>query len=443
MMFISSLKVILLVIVMSTLGCKSDFNFNGIKLQIDKRKLSNGIEVIFEPNKTFKSISYQVWVRAGSYHEKTGKTGVANLLQKLMYTGSEKKYYEKLAKTGMSFGWETMRDGALYWSVLLPEYLQRTIEADGRRIKNFSFNSDDFNTQKQISIESRLLRIDQDPKSLMKEELLALIYNTHPYGHSEKGKVQDIFKLKKKDIVSYYKRYYRPENIYIIVSGNFDPDETFQWIKKSFENWEVKNKSKKKRKRRIKRQKSEYRKTIKLKTEQDQAYIAYPTVSIRDKDVHAVDILSDLMFRGKGSLVGKSLLNKNIISDYYGFSYTPDQRGHFIFYAKGAPGVSAKKIEENYYKIINSIQLNGISEKKLNAVKNQLVFNYIDNFTSPHKTAKLLGLVNLFLEDLHEVESDFQAYLDVTTEDIKKVANKYFNPNRRSVVILKNAGEKK
>ncbi len=183
--------------------------------------------------------TFQVWYKVGSIDEPEGKSGISHLLEHMMFRGSKNypgNVFSKIiqAQGGIDNAFTT-KDYTVYFQKLSPSKLQVSIDLESDRMANLLFNSDDFELEKKIVLEERRQRYEDDPESLIIEEVIGLAFKAHPYRKPIIGWSDDIISITLDDLKRYYHEYYCPGNAFIIVAGDINFSDLKEKIREKFE----------------------------------------------------------------------------------------------------------------------------------------------------------------------------------------------------------------
>ena len=410
-----------------------------IDVDIEKHTLSNGLHVFLIPDPSASMVTYQTWVKVGSVDEKRGHTGIAHLFEHLMFKGTEKfgsrAFFKLLEAKGASVNAYTTRDYTQYYVDLAPDLLETVIEMEADRLQNLTVSEEEFQTERNVVLEERQLRVENVPSAKVDEALWLLSYGVHPYRNPVIGYPEDLFSIHLKDLKSFFKMYYQPGNVAVVVSGAIDTDKTLEWIEKYYEPIP----GKKLGKRKIPSepmQESERR----LKMEESLATPllarGYRAPRAGKKEAYALDLLALILFDGRNSRAHRALVEeRSMCLAVSANSFTPTFEGMFSVYATLRDGVQVKTVEEQLDSLIEQVQSEGVSEEELSIAKRKTQVGFIEGISSPHGLAQFVGVVWAVLGDVDLMHSEVERYESVSREDIQKVAKKYLQPNGRSTVV--------
>jgi zinc protease len=197
--------------------------------QVSSFSLDNGMEVVVIEDHRAPVVVHMVWYRTGAADEPPGKSGIAHFLEHLMFKGTESRapgeFSEVVEANGGSDNAFTSYDYTAYFQRVAADRLSLMMEMEADRMRNLVLAPEEVATERDVIIEERASRTDNDPGSLFREELRATQYRNHPYGIPIIGWRHEIEALSREDALEFYSRFYAPNNAILIVAGDVTPDE--------------------------------------------------------------------------------------------------------------------------------------------------------------------------------------------------------------------------
>lgn len=191
--------------------------------------LDNGLEVVVIEDHRAPVVVHSLWYKAGAADEERGKSGVAHFLEHLLFKGTKKvksgEFSETVKKLGGSDNAFTHWDYTGYYQRVSKDRLALMMELESDRMINNQFSEIEMEIERRVVLEERSQRTDSDPGALFAEQRRAAMYLNHPYGIPIIGWRHEIEKLRKQDILAFYKKYYAPNSATLIVAGDVMPFE--------------------------------------------------------------------------------------------------------------------------------------------------------------------------------------------------------------------------
>lgn len=403
--------------------------------------LKNGLKVITIEDHKDPVISFQVWYGVGAINEVTGKTGLAHLTEHMMFKGSKKYAKGEVSRTVARHGGKenafTSQDYTAYFQNFSKDKLEISLDLESDRMANLIVDGEEFLLERDVVMEERRQRTDDDPTSSVVEEMYAAAFKIHPYRSPVIGWMTDLENLSSEDLVSWYKTYYQPNNATIIVAGDITRDELLPKIRKYFGSI-PKGPEPPTMNIVEPEQKGERRVWVKREAQLPFVFAGYKVPSIGDPDEYPLELLANILSSGRSSRLFRALVYDRQIAVYAGGSYDGISKGPglFYFYGGAKPGVKIEEVEDAIYEELEKIKEDGVSKEELKKAKNQVEASFIMGQDSIFYQAMILGR----LEAAGRGHEYLQDYLDgirsVKVVDIKRVAEKYFIKDKRTVGIL-------
>ncbi|MGQ9571291.1 MAG: M16 family metallopeptidase [Thermodesulfovibrionales bacterium] len=403
--------------------------------------MENGLKIIIMEDHKSPVATFQVWYRTGSRDEPAGKSGLSHLLEHMMFKGTSKYSSSMFSKTIQKNGGidnaYTTKDYTVYFELLPSDRILLPVELEAERMQNLIIDPEETLTERDVVMEERRLRFEDDPQNSLFEEVVAAAFKTHPYQRPVIGWASDLKSIERNDIYAYYKAHYSPDNAFIIVAGDIKSDEIIKKIKSSFGNISPSKIQKKNNCYLEPDQRGERRVLLKKEAELPYILIAYHTPNFPHDDSFALDVLSLILVGGKSSRLYKSLIYEkkialDIDAEYDGFNIDP-----YLFFidATAAPGKDINEVEKEIYTEIENIKKLPPSEKEVQKAKNQIESSFIIAQDSIYMEAMKYGIFEI-LGNWRLINKYLEGVRNVTPEDITRVANKYLNEDNRTVGIL-------
>lgn len=421
-------------------SCQETTDSLGIKINLDKRVLSNGMTVILVEDHTVPLVSYQTWYRVGSVDEKPGMTGISHLFEHLMFKGTPKYgprvLFQKLEARGADVNAYATRDYSVFYESFAPNLLEQVIDIESDRMANLTLDAEGLNGEKMIVFEERRLRAESSPDGKIQEALWQLAYHRHPYQWPVMGYPGDLLILNIDMIKDFFKSYYQPANAALVVVGDMNANATFELIKKYYASLPAQPRPV--RDIPVEPEQTEERRLILRDSVASERFVqAYHVTSADNDDSYALDVLANILFEGGTSRAARRLVEeKNIALSVSGSAFTPTYPGLFIVSVTMKGKVPSSQAEAELDQVIQEIQSRPVSEEEISAAVKQLTVQMMDSIRTPHGLGQLIGTVQTVFGDPKRFADDLSKYLKVKVVDVQRVAQKYLNPNNRSIVTL-------
>ena len=186
--------------------------------------LKNGLQVVVIPNHRVPVISHMVWYRVGAADETAGKTGLAHMLEHMMFKGTREvpagQFSHIVATNGGRDNAFTTADYTAYFQNVAADKLELVMTLEADRMANLVLKDADFQPERQVVLEERRMRVENEPQGLLDEQMEAALYLNSPYHHPVIGWRNEIENYTIKDVADFYHRWYAPNNAILVISGD-------------------------------------------------------------------------------------------------------------------------------------------------------------------------------------------------------------------------------
>ncbi|MEC4677051.1 MAG: pitrilysin family protein [Nitrospirota bacterium] len=423
---------LLLLFVLTPLGAYS--------MDIREYTLDNGLKVLMLENHKAPTATFQVWYRVGSRDENIGKTGLSHLLEHMMFKGTEKygpkTFSQSIKRAGGRDNAFTSREYTGYFQLIASDRIGLPIELEADRMQNLVLTPQSVLSERDVVMEERRMRYEDDPRNLVFEEVMAAAFKSHPYRWPVIGWMSDLKGLDPRDLIEHYRRYYLPDNAVVIVVGDINPEEILADIRERF--GEIPRGPGIRRIRQVDAGQSGERRVY-VKKEARLPYIlsAYKVPDISHEDAYALEVLGYILSGGKSSRLFRSLVYEQQLAISAWASYDGLYSDPFLFFfgATAAQGRKIEDVEKAIIAEIEKIRKEPPSERELMKAKNQVEASFIMQQDSIYMQARIIGsfemaggwrLLGKYLDGIRKV----------SPEDVSRVAVKYLTGDKRTTGIL-------
>jgi zinc protease len=408
--------------------------------KITHTTLSNGMEVVVIPDRRAPAVSHIVWYKVGSADEPRGKSGIAHFLEHLMFKGTEKippgEFSKIIARNGGQDNAFTTQDVTGYFQRVAPDRLKLVMEMEADRMKNLRLLENDVTTERNVILEERRSRVDNDPSSILSEQMGAVLYLAHPYRIPIIGWEHEIRGLTQKDAIDFYERYYAPNNAILVVAGDVDPEATVKLAKEIYGKLEP-SKDLPPRQR-VKEPTPTTPRRVILKDERvaqdtlSRHYLApsYPTAEGREAE--ALDLLSSIIGSDTTGRLYRRLVVEEKKASAAGawFSGNHIDYGRIGFYIVAAGDAPLPSIEASVDAVIDEIKENGVTKAELERARNSKIAQLVYSEDSQFNQARTYGWALAIGRTIADMQKRAERLEAVALEDIRAAARKYLDLKR-------------
>lgn len=410
--------------------------------------LKNGLHVILHQDNQNPLVAVSVLYHVGSKNESIGLNGFAHFFEHLMFEGSKNidrgDFFKYVSSNGGICNAYTSYDETFYYEIFPSNQIKLALWLESERMMHAKVDIKGINTQREVVKEEKRMTIDNSPyKYAISNEIPSLLFKKHPYRYPIIGYMKDLDSASEYDYINFYKKYYVPNNAILSIAGDINILKIKKYIEYYFNDIPkgVGNNFIKK----IKEDPINHE----IKSIYEDKNIQVPAVMLSyrgpnkiNDDSYIFKIIDNILSQGESSIISKNIVNKQQIAAQAGsFFQDLEDYGIFTIYAIINPNIELDDISKSIDFEINNFKKNGINQKELDKQINILEKKFIDNNISMLGIASNLAHYKLYYNDTNLINKILEKYRKINLLDIKRVANKYLNENKR--VRLYNIPSKK
>jgi len=407
--------------------------------------LANGLRLIIKEDHRAPTVVQQVWYRAGSMDESPGTTGVAHVLEHMMFKGTRnvgpEEFSRLVAEAGGRENAFTNTDFTVYHEQVHRDRLPLIMRLEADRMANLAIRPEEFAREIKVVMEERRLSTDDQPRALLDESLLATAFAAHPYKWPTIGWMQDLQNMTWRDAQSWYRSWYAPNNATVVVVGDVEPEQVIAWAKRYY--GPVARKAVPARKAQSEpEQRGMKRVIVKAPAELPFVRLAYKAPALRDPqkdwEPFALAVLVKVLGGNDAARLNQVLVRERRIATSAGADYELISRGPGMVFlnAAAAQGHSGGELEAALREIVAQVASKGVSEEELGRAKVQLLSQLV--FRRDSFFAQAMELGELESSDLSFRDADRipERYKAVTAQQVQSVAAKYLVDDGLTVALL-------
>ncbi len=411
--------------------------------------LANGLTLIVKPDRRAPTAVHMLWVRVGAMDEVDGTSGVAHVLEHMMFKGTPKvpagEFSRRVAALGGRDNAFTSRDYTGYYQMVPAQRLEDVMRLESDRFAHSQWPDDEFKKELEVVKEERRLRTEDNPQALMYEALNATVFVASPYRRPIVGWMSDLEALTPDDARAFYQRWYVPANAAVVVAGDVDVARVRALADKYYGS--LPTRAVPARKPRTEpAQAGIKRLAFKAPAEQANVVLAYKVPSLQwqagssnDTDALALTVLAAVLDGYQGARLERSLTQgPDRVADSAGAYNGLWGRGPQLFMLTGVPtqGKTAEQVEQALRAQVQRIATEGITEAELARVKTQWVASEVYKLDSLFNQARELGTQWAQGLPTDTGEQLLQRLRGVTAEQVQQVARQYFGDDQLTVAHL-------
>jgi zinc protease len=409
--------------------------------EVKEFTLANGMKVLLLESPKAPVVTVQIWYKVGSRNEVMGRAGLSHMLEHMMFKGTPqipKGAFSKLVrKNGGNDNAFTSQDFTAYFENLAADRVDLGLKLEADRLRGLLLDDKEFQLEREVVKEERRLRIEDDPQSYLVEVLTAQAFMVHPYHWPVIGWFSDLNAMTREDLKRHYDTYYVPNNATLIVVGDIKADALLPKIKQYFESIpgrpvppvQIVAEPEQRGERRI---------VVKRDAQLPFVIAAYRTPNYQNPDAYALTILESILAHGKTSRLYQALIyqQKKALAAGCEYDHLKTDPDLVYCFAVVKPGHKVEEVEQALYAEIAKLQSEIPTDLELQRAKNQVESAYVFGKDSTFREAMVLGQAETVGAGWRHEEQYIERIRAVTAEDIKRVAQRYFVDETRTVGIL-------
>jgi predicted Zn-dependent peptidase len=330
----------------------------------------------------------------------------------------------------------TSRDVTVYHEDVTSESLPLVIDLEAERLGHLDISESTLQSEREVVLEERRLRVEDSPGGLAFEALAALTWKAHPYRWPVIGWRSDIEAVTVEACRDFFDTYYSANNIVLVIVGDFDTQETLSQVERAFGGIAAAD-SIPRNPTTVLDQQGERRSTIVDDVRIPLLYAAWHAPGSGHPDAEALDVTSQILSGGRSSRLYRELVYESEQALYAEGGYWEFKDAGMFFAVAGVrPGVSIDDVEAAFFAEIDKIREEGVTVQEVAKAKRQLEVSLVKGLDTSHALADRIGRETVFFGSVRTLEERLEAIQAVTAEDVKRVVAKYLVQEKRNVVQL-------
>ena len=412
---------------------------------VQERKLANGLRVIVKEDHRAPTVVHMVWYLAGSMDEVSGTSGVAHVLEHLMFKATKNfasgEFSRRIAAAGGRENAFTNRDYTAYFQQVPRAALPMMLQLEADRMSNLLVTESEFSQEIKVVMEERRLRTEDKPRALVAEALSAEAYFAHPYRRPVIGWMNDLANMSHLDARDWYTRWYAPNNAFVVVVGDVKAKEVIALAEKYY--GPIKARPLPGRKPQLEpEQRGVRRLVVKAPAELPYLLMGWKCPVLRDTasdwQPYALEVLTGVLDGNDSARLNQSLVRDNRIASEVGAGYDSTARGPGMCFFEGTPsqGRSAAELEAGLRAELARVVRDGVTAEELARVKAQVVAGQVFKRDSIFGQAMEIGRFETAGLSYRDIDRALEGIKAVSAEQVREVAKQYFVDDQLTVVVL-------
>ena len=402
---------------------------------ITEYRLANGLQVLLFPDNSKQTVTVNVTYMVGSRHEGAGETGMAHLLEHMLFKGTakHKEIMGELSAHGNDFNGSTSWDRTNYFETVPSSDadLRWALEMEADRMVNSRVAKSDLDTEMTV-VRNEFERGENSPDGVLEERVLSTAYLWHAYGRSPIGTLSDIEKVPIEKLQAFYRNYYQPDNAMLLVAGRFDPVKTLGWINELFGTIPRPTRTLQPTYTEEPTQDGEREVVLHRVGDHQSVMMAYHVPAGSHADSPALDVLSGILSEAPSGRLYKALVESKKAVSADAENYSLHDPGVEMFSAQVAKDKSLDDAEKTMLSVIDGLIKEPPNKEEVDRAKTRILKNIDLELNNSGRGGLVLsewgsmGDWRLLVLNRDEVEK-------VTPEDVARVAKQYLKPDNRTI----------
>jgi zinc protease len=413
--------------------------------ELHRHRLDNGMEIVVKEDHRAPVVASMVWYRAGSMDEVNGTTGVAHVLEHMMFKGTRSlapgQFSKTIARAGGRDNAFTNRDYTAYFQQLHHSQLPLALRLEADRMANLVLTEQEFAREIRVVMEERRLRTEDQPRSLLYETFLATAYQAHPYRTPIVGWMRDLENMTVADARTWHHTWYAPNNAALVVVGDVKAEDVFAEARRWFGG--IEPRALPERKAQLETpQRGIRRAVVNAPAELPYLLMGWHVPVLRDLErdwePYALWVLAAVLDGSDASRLPRALVREQRLAVSAGADYDAVNRGPGLFVVSATPtaGHAVEALEAALRAQIAAIADHGITAEELERTKVQAVASQVYGRDSIFGQAMQIGTLHNAGLPPDGSAVQVRRLQEVTVEQVQAVARKYFVDDTLTVAVL-------
>jgi len=418
------------------------------RVEFEKFTLSNGLQVIFHVDRKLPVVHVNQWFHVGSKNERAGRSGFAHLFEHMMFQGSKnatKEYFEYVEAAGANLteggvNGTTSHDRTNYFATVPSGNLENLLWVESDRLATLpeALTQKNLDNQRDVVKNERRQGLENQPYGRAFKLMYETMYpSRHPYANDVIGTHEDLTAASLDDVRDFFRTYYTPNNLSLVIAGDFDPKQARDLVEKYFGtippgpplDRPVKG---------VPALDGERVIEVSDRVPQERAYFAWHTPAFFDPGDAELNLAATILTDGLSARLNRALIyDRQLASNVTGYQSGQQLAGQFFLWATARPGVSLAEVERVVDAEIARLAKEGPTAAEIERAKTKWEFNFVtglERIGGFGGKSDRLNAYNTFLGDPNKFEADFARFRGATAEGVRAAVDRWLNTRNRVVV---------
>ena len=404
-------------------------------------RLDNGLQVVVIEDHRAPVVVQMLWYRAGAADEPAGKSGIAHFLEHLMFKATDDmeagEFSDVVAANGGSDNAFTAQDYTAYYQRIAADRLGLVMRMEADRMRDLLLTPEDIETEREVILEERAQRTDSNPNALASEQMTATLYMNHPYRIPVIGWRHEVENLGREDALTFYRRFYAPDNAVLVVAGDVEPEEVLALARKYYgpiaPTGDLGPRIRPSEPPQLAARRLTYADPRVSQPYIRRMYLAPARNHGAQEEAAALTYLAEILGgTGATSVLGRALQFDRQIAVYAnaGYSAVSLDPGTFELIVVPMPGVSLAQAEEALDAVLADFLREGVDPEQFARIRMQIRASEIYALDDVQGIARRYGAALTSGLSIEDVEAWPDVLQQVTPEEVVAAARRLFDANR-------------
>ncbi len=441
-------KVVLILLLTALLTVSLRAQVKVAPMDIKHRTLANGLNVVSLKETSSPTVAIHVWYNVGGKNDPPGRSGFAHMFEHMMFKSTKNMKSEMMDRLTEDIGGynnaSTWDDFTNYYEVVPSNHLERLLWAESDRMVNLNVDDANFSSEREVVKEEYRQSVLAQTYGRFFEYITSLSYALHPYKRGVIGNLDELSAATRADAEAFYKTFYRPDNAWLIVVGDFDQAQFDGWVDKYFG--------------RVAKPAGAIPRVTEVEPDRTQTKsfdrtaprVEFPAVGLtylgppsKSADIPALRVAEAIMSGGESTRLYLSMVRPGIAQEVNYYNDLRVDRTLLVYYAIAAEGRTTTEMEKAILDVISKMQKVAVPIKELQKAKNQLIAQALKSRETNDGKAIEIERAVAYLGDPTAINSEISNLQAVTSADVLRVMKKYFPANKRVVINYGREGDEK
>jgi zinc protease len=414
-----------------------------LHLTSETAALSNGLRVVVHEDRASPIVAVHLMYAAGSRDEQAGRTGLAHLLEHLLFEGSQNcpkgEFDRMLERVGGTNNGSTWFDRTNYYEVVPSHAAELALWLERERMGYFLpvLDEEMLEVQRSVVINERRQAYENRPYGLAHERLHEILFPAdHPYSWPTIGYTADLEAITLADARSFYESYYAPDNAVLVLAGDLSPARGFEWAERYFGDLTTGGG---RGPRAVPGPNGGSGRSLVLEDRVTfpRVYDAYAVAPYGSRDWVALDVLSYLLADGESSRLQQSLVrDAEMAQDLDTYLYPTQVAGIFGIVATARSGIGADRLREGIDRVLDTIIQDGVRDEEVTGAIRRARRDQLEGLATLEERADELAYATTLLGSPDRLVEVLNEYADITAEDVRRVAAEHLSSSARATVVV-------